>query len=511
MAASNFDVLVVGVVCIWLLTIYNNAKKAPLPKGPRGWPLIGNIPQMPHSQEWNTYAKWAEEYGPITCLRLPNSYIIVINTLKAAKELMDERAPNYSNRPFSAMNKLCELDWVVTNCDGEMHRRHRALVHRYFSGSAALKHRDHQQDEARRFLYNILCDPSNLLGNIKLHATSAILMGSYGFRLDSSKDPLIEDLDRTFEYSHRFPANLATSLFEIFPFIKHFPHWLPGFSFLKTAEQIKEAFGVARDKPYLRAKQLMEKGTSKPSFLSTSLSDLEADTSISTEDAKARESLIVDCASAMYGAGSDSSVATMGTFFLEMLINPSIFKRAQDEMDSVTGGERLPVFADRENLSYIEALFLETLRVNTVTPLGLPHSVVEDDDYQGNLIPGGAMICVNIWLILHDPKVYPDPHTFNPDRFLGLEGGIQRETLLNVIWGFGRRVCPGRQLAEASLFIAMASVIAAFDILLPKDSARPTEYSFTSGYIRHPELVPMTVRPRSQKWRDIVEEAAQVI
>jgi cytochrome P450 len=60
----------------------------------------------------------------------------------------------------------------------------------------------------------------------------------------------------------------------------------------------------------------------------------------------------------------------MGTFLVAMLANPEVFRRAQKEVDAATGGERLPTFADKGTLPYVEALFLEVLRTNTVTPLG---------------------------------------------------------------------------------------------------------------------------------------------
>lgn len=63
-------------------------------------------------------------------------------------------------------------------------------------------------------------------------------------------------------------------------------------------------------------------------------------------------------------------MATMGTFFLAMIANHMIYKKAQSEMDLVTGGERLPTLEDKPNLPYVEALFLEVLRYNNVTPLG---------------------------------------------------------------------------------------------------------------------------------------------
>lgn len=101
-----------------------------------------------------------------------------------------------------------------------------------------------------------------------------------------------------------------------------------------------------------------------------------------------------------------------------MSLHPSVMQRAQEDIDRVTEGERLPTLGDWERLPYINAIVLEVLRYNCVTPLGkhlsnqtntgfigvafvtgLPHSVAMDDIYNGMLIPKGSMICVNLWCV----------------------------------------------------------------------------------------------------------------
>jgi cytochrome P450 len=64
--------------------------------------------------------------------------------------------------------------------------------------------------------------------------------------------------------------------------------------------------------------------------------------------------------------------------------------------------------------------------------------------------------------MLNDPETYPSPATFDPTRHLGKT--TQRDPR-SICWGFGRRVCPGRELAEVTLFLCVATTLAAFDIL----------------------------------------------
>jgi cytochrome P450 len=65
---------------------------------------------------------------------------------------------------------------------------------------------------------------------------------------------------------------------------------------------------------------------------------------------------------------------------------------------------------------------------------------------------------------------YPNPDVFNPDRFLNPDGTLTDDTV-SVAWGFGRRTCPGRYFAEASLWAAMTCLLAVYKFSRAKDEA----------------------------------------
>ena len=75
-----------------------------------------------------------------------------------------------------------------------------------------------------------------------------------------------------------------------------------------------------------------------------------------------------------------------------MSLYPDVQKKAQEELDRVVGPNRLPDFDDYEKLTYIRAVSLECMRWMPVTPMGVPHTVIRDDEYRGFFIHKGTTI-----------------------------------------------------------------------------------------------------------------------
>ena len=127
-------------------------------------------------------------------------------------------------------------------------------------------------------------------------------------------------------------------------------------------------------------------------------------------------------------------------FFYAMVVNPKAMKKAQEELDRVVGKGELPGFSHKDSLPYIDALVKEVLRWNPPLPFPTPHRVMQDDIYRGYFIPRGAIVIQNVWAIFCDPNIYPDPETFNPDRFL--KDGKINPLVFNPedrVFGAGRR------------------------------------------------------------------------
>jgi len=218
-------------------------------------------------------------------------------------------------------------------------------------------------------------------------------------------------------------------------------------------------------------------------------------------------------AGTVYIAGQDTSSGTLSIFLLNMVLNPGVQLKAQNELDFVIGFDRLPTLEDRPLLPYIECVMQETLRWHPVVPLGIPHKSLDDDIYQGMFIPKGSIVFANAWSMCHDEAIYEDPTLFNPDRYAPISEGGNGEPHPIGPFGFGRRICVGRHLAESTLWISVATILATLTIgkeIGPNGQEIPPKVEFTSGLTSHAEAFKCTIRPRSKHAEDMVMSSVAV-
>ena len=165
------------------------------------------------------------------------------------------------------------------------------------------------------------------------------------------------------------------------------------------------------------------------------------------------------------GAGFETTSSTMMWWVLAMVAFPEVQRRGQAELDDVVGRARPPTFADAPHLPYVRAVIKEVLRWRPAVERGLPHKAAEDDWYEGMFIPKGATCIANIWQCNHDRAIFgDDADDFRPERYLDAKGkellpGPREAQEGHVTYGFGRRVCVGKALANDSLFINSARIL----------------------------------------------------
>ncbi len=96
--------------------------------------------------------------------------------------------------------------------------------------------------------------------------------------------------------------------------------------------------------------------------------------------------------------------------------------------------------------------------------------------------PLGSQLFVRA--VLHDPARYPEPDSFKPERFMNPDGTARKDPVLSMIFGLGRRICPGRHLADAMFFIVVASFLSVLNIEGDGTGGGPDKYPFTGSLVR---------------------------
>ncbi|KZT61614.1 cytochrome P450 [Calocera cornea HHB12733] len=410
---DNLFVLSLLAILLLLLRIIRSRGQPsrPLPPGPRGLPILGNLLQVPSSLLFLKLAEWAKEYGPIYSYSMAGQPIVVLNGVKEASDILDRCSALTSDRPrLIKLNQyLCRgLDFGIMPRNNTW-RKHRRAAHEGLNIRVSKDYRPIQEEETRLLVEGLLLHPE--LDVVKhLHRQSSSLAWREIFGRESislgGPDP-------------------SAPMEEIFRVL--FLAMMPGGSFVDTFPFLNPLIS--------RSKWIRQFYDETTTFFVNAFSEPQTETALRY-------------------------------FLVAMLLHPETASAARAQLDSVVGG-RPPTFLDYDQLPQIEAMVKEVLRWRPPAPLGLPHCATEDIVYGDYLIPKGSIIFSNLWSIGRDPSVYPSGDAFKPSRFLTPSGSPIPPTANThedaLAFGYGRRICVGKSVAMDTMWITVASLLWAFD------------------------------------------------
>ncbi|KAK7049406.1 hypothetical protein VNI00_006007 [Paramarasmius palmivorus] len=359
---------------------------------------------------------------------------------------------------------------------GDDWRAHRRLYQKGFRSDAALQYFHIQADKVREFLANVLRQPDDFMSHTRTLSAAIVMAIVYGHDVAPTADRFVEIAEKAVGTLSELTSP-SGSVVNLFPSLRFLPGWLPGCGFKQRAAESRLLVSEMTNVPFESVRKDMAIGVAKPSLLARLLED---------HDMKGggglQEEYIKRIAATAYGAGAETTASLLETFFLAMTLHPTVQEKAQKEIEHILGKDQLPTLEDRSRLPYIEAIYRETIRWSPIVPLAIPHCTVADDIVDGYFIPKGTTVIGNVWAITRDPIAYPDPESFVPERFLK-EDGTPNEDDMSVIFGFGRRICPGRHVASSTSWLAMACLITLFDIRPTKDTEKSLDFDelFSEG------------------------------
>ncbi|KAJ9656519.1 hypothetical protein H2198_004868 [Neophaeococcomyces mojaviensis] len=491
----------IGIIKVYLPTLLQNTYQ-PLPPGPKRKPLIGNLSDLPPSgvQEWVHWSKHKKLYGPISSVTVLGQTLVILNDSEVAIELLEKRSAIHSSRPRMVFAfEMCGwLNFLSSLPYGQRFRAYRKHIQSLLGTSHLLHRFGHiQEAEVGRFLFRLLKKPDDFISHLRTEAGAIILKIAYGYTIEPhSTDPLISLADSALEQFSQATVP-GRWLVDILPFLRFVPSWLPGAGFKRTAKEWEATASRTVEIPFRFVKDQVERGTAPNSFLGEFLQTEKLSTK--------QEFEIKWTAVSLYTGGADTTVSSLSCFCLAMILFPAVQKKAQEEIDRCIGDQRLPSFNDRANLPYVNAIVKESLRWHPIAPMGIPHVTTQDDCYNGYLIPKGAMLLPNIWGFTHDMETYKDPMSFRPERFLDTEDHVAEQDPSKYVFGFGRRICPGRVLADQSLYLTIAQTLATFKLSEPEGESKAAA-NFAAGIISHPKPFNAKIEVRDSQRERLIRD-----
>ncbi|KAG2069067.1 cytochrome P450, partial [Suillus decipiens] len=450
------------------------------PPGPVPIPLLGNILSIDTKEPWLTYTEWRAVYGDLVFARILDQNVLVINSQHVARALLDKRSAIYSDRPYIATLEPCVL-LIFTYSINLMFRqmwlrRCRRLFHQTFRPNSAFKFRPMQIRRAREMIVNLIEDPQHYHSHFATSFSSSIVMATvYDYQPSARDDPLVHIVENALISALEVMTPGRAALLNTFPFLLKLPDRCWGSSIKRDARTSANRMKEMTDMPFRYTQQHMADGSS--------LGHLEK------QDEASKPMFETDLKKAATTA-LIGTTSTLMAFALTMVSCPDIQRCAQAEIDSVIGRDRLPTFEDRTSLPYVESILRETLRWCPFGPLGsIPHATSSDDVYDGYFIPKGLVTLTSHYrAISRDEKRYSDASRFMPERFLDVNGALTDDDSAGYVFGSGRRACPGWYTADASLWSAIATMLATVKFSFAKDDeGKLIDFipQFTTGLSRY--------------------------
>ncbi|KAL8542104.1 hypothetical protein ACS0TY_003094 [Phlomoides rotata] len=417
-----------------------------LPPGPRPLPVVGNLYDI-KPVRFRCFAEWAQSYGPIISVWFGSTLNVVVSNAVLAKQVLKEKDQQLADRHRSrsaAKFSRDGQDLIWADYGPHYVKVRKVCTLELFSPKRLEALRPIREDEVTAMVESIYkdCTLSENLGKsvlVKKYlgavAFNNITRLAFGKRFVNSEG-VIDKQGQEFKAIVANGLKLGASL----AMAEHIP-WLRWM--FPLDEEAFAKHGASRDR---LTREIMEEhtlaqqksGGAKQHFFDALLTlqdkyDLSEDTIIG---------LLWD----MITAGMDTTAISVEWAVAELIKNPRVQQKAQEELDRVVGYERVLTEPDFSNLPYLQCVVKEALRLHPPTPLMLPHRSNANVKVGGYDIPKGSNVHVNVWAVARDPAVWKNPSEFRPERFLEEDVDMKGHDYRLLPFGAGRRVCPGAQL-----------------------------------------------------------------
>ncbi|XP_063373975.1 probable cytochrome P450 303a1 [Cydia amplana] len=456
--------IVVLAICLFLYL--DTVKPKNFPPGPKWIPIFGSALEIYRMRQrtgylYKVFKQISEMYckdSPLLGLKIGVDRIIMVNGLDAHKEMMfNEDCDGRPNTIFYT-TRTWGLRRGVLLSDGELWKEQRKFLLKHLKeyGFGRKGMADIASFEAAHMVKDVraLIKSNKEGGVIHMHnffnvyILNTLWSMLAGLRYEPT-DPqmivlqkLLSDLFSTID--------MVGTVFSHFPILSVFAPSMSGYkNFVKTHERIWKFLREELE----RHKQDFDPEKPDKDFMDVYIRVLRSKEVPNTYS----EGQLVAICMDMFMAGTETTSKSMSFGFSYMVRDVEVQRKAQEEIDRVVGTSRPPHLDDRPNMPFCEAIVYESVRHFMGRTFSVPHRTLRDTVLAGYNIPGDTMVVGNFTNILMDESLFPDPHSFHPDRFI--TNGKINVPEQYFPFGLSKHRCMGEVLAKCEIFVLTATLL----------------------------------------------------
>ncbi|KAK6865460.1 hypothetical protein PG995_001988 [Apiospora arundinis] len=519
----------VGIVITSFLSLIQFSLKSLRPRnyppGPPALPFIGNVHHFATSKPFLKFAEWRSKYGDIIGLKIGPGNLVVLNSARLVRDLLDKRGSIYSGRP----NDYIVRNHIVLGAqhilflphDGYL-KQWRTAVVRHLLGPAAIEQvMPVLEATAAHLMYQLAADPGQFADHFRNWALATPLLAICGHRGEQKGAELVELFYSNQEnWLDLLTPGVAPPV-EMFPVLK----WVPAFlaKWKRTARDLHKnqrgfyymMLGCAQEERR-QSKAASPVASQEPSARYESLMARILRTQEESGRAEFDDNQLAYLGGGLLDAAVDTTYSTALSLLKVLAARPEIMKKAQAEVESACGSNKGPPQPRNiKNLPYLRACYSEVLRWRPPAPSNLPHVLDADDTVGGYRLPKGTVVLQNVWAIEHDPELYEDPDVFDPERYLGNAYGVKPSAedqsraegrKPTYAFGSGRRQCPGDQFAINSVLLVAAKLVWGFELKTQEPLDLSVDSGFHGGLVLGSEDFKVGFIPRNEGRRKAIME-----
>ncbi|KAJ0969467.1 hypothetical protein J5N97_022344 [Dioscorea zingiberensis] len=447
----------------------NKRSSVRLPPSPWKLPLIGNLHQMgslPH----RSLDKLAKKHGPIMLLKLGQVPTLVVTSSKLAREILKTHDLIFASRPHLKAAHIIlygKMDMAFAPYGEHWRQMRKIAVTNLLSMRRVQSFQAVREMEVAHLMDKISQSSSSSSSSSKKALNMSHLL--FCFTNNMLCRAILGDFSKQEGMNEIFQEMIeeTMALLCCFNMEDYFPSlgWLSSLSGLD--ERAKRNFikwdGILSQMIKERTDENDRNDQKDDDFVDILLSlkkDPNLGTNLTNEHIKA---LLVD----MFAAGTDTSYIVLEWGMAELIRNPNIMKKLQDEVKRIASGKSMVNEHDLGEMHYLKAVIKEILRLHPPGPLLLPRESMDSCQLEGYEIPNKTRVIINFWAIARDPKVWEKPNEFIPERFLNNPIDFKGQNYEYIPFGSGRRICPGMHFGVSTVELTLANLVYRFDWLLP--------------------------------------------